>query len=148
MLVRRAVSAVRSHPTKFLAASTGAVAAAAVFAATSASPATTTPRSFLNPIRLFASSPLQAQSAMSYPVNKSDSEWRAQLSPEQFKILREKGTEMAGTGEYDKHYPDKVCSSRSVTMTVPSENLAYQALNVGRVRVRRMRYAALHGRHE
>lgn len=25
-------------------------------------------------------------------------------------ILREKGTEMAGTGEYDKHYPDKVSS--------------------------------------
>lgn len=23
-------------------------------------------------------------------------------------ILREKGTEMAGTGEYDKHYPSKV----------------------------------------
>lgn len=44
---------------------------------------------------------------MQYPVNKPDSEWRAQLTPQQFKILREKGTEMAGTGEYDKHYPDK-----------------------------------------
>ncbi|KWU41417.1 methionine-R-sulfoxide reductase B2 [Rhodotorula sp. JG-1b] len=44
---------------------------------------------------------------MQYPVSKSDSEWRAQLTPQQFKILREKGTEMAGTGEYDKHYPDK-----------------------------------------
>jgi len=37
-------------------------------------------------------------------VNKSDSEWRAVLSREQFRILREKGTEQAGTGEYDKHY--------------------------------------------
>lgn len=55
---------------------------------------------------------------------------------------------MAGTGEYDKHYPDKVCFSRSVTMTVPSENLAYQALNVGRVRMCRLRYAALYSRHE
>lgn len=36
-------------------------------------------------------------------VHKNDEEWRVQLSPEQFRILRKKGTEMAGTGEYDKH---------------------------------------------
>ncbi|KAF5355276.1 hypothetical protein D9758_006084 [Tetrapyrgos nigripes] len=35
---------------------------------------------------------------------KSEEEWRAVLSPQQFRILRQKGTEMAGTGEYDKHY--------------------------------------------
>lgn len=33
---------------------------------------------------------------------KSDAEWRAILSPQQFKIIREKGTEAAGTGKYDK----------------------------------------------
>lgn len=38
---------------------------------------------------------------MSYPVNKSDAEWRAVLSPEQFRVLRQKGTERPGTGEYD-----------------------------------------------
>jgi len=37
--------------------------------------------------------------------NKSEEEWRAVLSPQQFKILREKGTEAAFKGEYDKHYP-------------------------------------------
>lgn len=35
-------------------------------------------------------------------VNKSEEEWRVQLSPQQFKVLRGKGTEMPGTGEFDK----------------------------------------------
>ncbi|KAL8137308.1 hypothetical protein V2J09_003309 [Rumex salicifolius] len=46
--------------------------------------------------------------AASTPVQKSDDEWRAILSPEQFRILRQKGTEYPGTGEYDKFFDEGV----------------------------------------
>lgn len=31
------------------------------------------------------------------PINKNDAEWREELSPEQFAVLRQEGTERAGT---------------------------------------------------
>ena len=43
------------------------------------------------------------------PVQKSEDEWRAVLNKEQFRILREKGTEPAGTGEYEHLKDDGTC---------------------------------------
>ncbi|CAJ1961408.1 unnamed protein product [Sphenostylis stenocarpa] len=41
-------------------------------------------------------------------LQKSEEEWRAILSPDQFRILRQKGTEFPGTGEYDKFFGEGV----------------------------------------
>ncbi|NMM49991.1 peptide-methionine (R)-S-oxide reductase MsrB [Marinigracilibium pacificum] len=43
-----------------------------------------------------------------FTVVKSDSEWKTVLTDEEYKVLREKGTERAFTGKFDKHYDDGV----------------------------------------
>src|SRR3954462_2941382 len=48
--------------------------------------------------------PKIANSKTVYSVKLTDEEWKKRLTPEQFNILREEGTERAGTGKYDHFY--------------------------------------------
>ena len=39
-----------------------------------------------------------------YPIQKSEEEWRKLRSNEEYRVLREQGTEYPNTGEYNSHY--------------------------------------------
>jgi peptide-methionine (R)-S-oxide reductase len=45
---------------------------------------------------------------MTEKVRKTEEEWRRELTPEQYKVAREKGTEQAFTGEYWDHKEEGV----------------------------------------
>lgn len=48
--------------------------------------------------------PPVASSKTVYPIKLTDAEWKARLTADQYYILRQEGTERAGTGKYDHFY--------------------------------------------
>lgn len=50
---------------------------------------------------------------MSYEIEKTDAEWRAQLTPQEYAVLRQAGTERAGVGEYTDTKTEGVYSCRA-----------------------------------
>lgn len=59
----------------------------------------------LNPMTL-SSSDYQHQPKLAL----SDDEWKAKLSDEEYRVLRGKATEMAHTGQYNKHFEEGIYS--------------------------------------
>ena len=48
-----------------------------------------------------------------YPVEKSEEEWRALLSPAEYRVLRRAGTELPFTGEYTRTTTEGVYACRA-----------------------------------
>ena len=53
---------------------------------------------------LFSSQPKDMND---YPVKKGEDEWQAQLTPEAFRVIRNKGTQMPYKGTFDKAMPNE-----------------------------------------
>ncbi len=52
-------------------------------------------------------------SDQTYPVSKTDEQWRAELSPQEYSVLREADTERPWTGEYNDTKTEGVYSCRA-----------------------------------
>ena len=60
------------------------------------------------------------QDTQAFPVSKSEDEWRAELTPEEYAVLRKAGTERPFTGEYNDTttvgtYSCRACGSELFT---------------------------------
>jgi len=53
------------------------------------------------------SEPAQAKRGIE-KITKSEEEWKKSLTPEQFRVLRKEGTEMAFSGKYWNHHADGI----------------------------------------
>src|SRR5689334_10883136 len=62
-----------------------------------------------------------------FPLNLSESEWKKRLSPQQYHILRKKGTEPAVTGKYDHFYEKGTYYSAASLQPVFSSETKYNS---------------------
>ena len=77
------------NPVRFLCTVAGAI----VLGGCGAAPTNESPA-------VFSATVSNTTPTMSFPITKTDAEWQKQLTPEQYRVLREKGTERAFTGEF------------------------------------------------
>jgi len=67
----------------------------------------TQPEPVPKPVQLTQHEPImKPKQATEEKIVKTDAEWRAKLTPEEYRILRRKGTERAFTGKFDHHFKD------------------------------------------
>ncbi|MCW9043626.1 MAG: peptide-methionine (R)-S-oxide reductase MsrB [Pseudopelagicola sp.] len=62
-----------------------------------------------------------------FEVTRSEAEWRAMLTPLQYKVMREEGTERAGTSPLDKLYDAGVYHCRGCDLALYSSEHKYDS---------------------
>ena len=67
------------------------------------------------------------QDTNTYEISLSEEEWKKRLTPEQYYILRQQGTERAGTGEYNKFYKKGTYYSAASLQPVFSSETKYNS---------------------
>ncbi len=65
-------------------------------------------------------------------IEKTDAEWREQLTPEQYRILREHGTERAFTGPYWDNFEKGVYSCAACDTPLFVSDTKFDAVAAGR----------------
>jgi peptide-methionine (R)-S-oxide reductase len=64
---------------------------------------------------------------MTFEITKTEDEWKKQLSPEQFQVLRKHGTERAGTSPLDKNYKPGIYECAACDLPVYSSETKFDS---------------------
>ncbi len=70
---------------------------------------------------------IEQDDKIKYEIQLSEQEWKKRLTPEQYHILREKGTERAGTGMYNKFYQKGTYYSAASLQPIFSSETKYNS---------------------
>ena len=60
-------------------------------------------------------------------VPTTEAGWKSKLTPEEYRVLREKGTERAGTGQYDQHWDSGVYVCKGCGTELFTSNTKFDA---------------------
>jgi peptide-methionine (R)-S-oxide reductase len=65
--------------------------------------------------------------AETFEVTRTDAEWRAMLTPAEYRVMREEGTERAGSSPLDKLYAPGIYQCRGCDLPVYSSDAKYDS---------------------
>ncbi|WP_370227958.1 peptide-methionine (R)-S-oxide reductase MsrB [Cognatishimia sp.] len=65
--------------------------------------------------------------AANFEITRTDAEWRAMLTPLQYKVMRQEGTERAGSSPLDKNYSDGIYHCRGCDLAIYSSKHKYDS---------------------